>query len=400
MNPNRTAQRIHSTDDARRYMHRRLPTFLAQRYEGGSAKGLTLHANEAAFDRVWLLSRSARGVNDVDLRTTLLGTDLSMPVLLAPTGGLRAGHWDGDCSAARAAGSAGIAMTVSSSTGTPLEDITRAATGPVFYQLHYLFGRDKSESMIERAKNAGCAGLMLTVDSQSVIEREWGRRRAYSPASASAPALLRALPQVIGKPRWLSEFLIHRNGLSVAMASTDDGRPLATFDLMKAVHHSTPVWADIAWIRERWKGPLVIKGLVTVADARLAVEHGADGIVVSNHGGNTIDCRPATLSVLPRIVNAVGGQCEVLMDGGVRRGSDVVKAVALGARAVLIGRAYVFGLMAAGQPGVSRSLEIIEHGLRATMASIGCASVADLDRSYVDYPAGWNRNQQLSTEDT
>jgi isopentenyl diphosphate isomerase/L-lactate dehydrogenase-like FMN-dependent dehydrogenase len=391
MNERRVAQRIHSTDDARYYMHRRLPKFLAQRYEGGSAKGLTLRANEAAFDEVWLLSRSARGLSSVDLTTTLLGTDLSMPVVLAPTGGLQAGHWDGECAAARAAGAAGTALVVSSSTGTPLEEIARAAIGPVFYQLHYMFGRDRSESMIERAKNAGCAGLLLTVDSQSVIEREWGpRNRAYSPASPRTLPLLRALPQVIGKPQWLREFLVHRNGLTVPMAATDDGSPLSVFDLMKAVHHATPVWADIAWIRERWKGPLVIKGLVTVDDARLAVDHGADGIVVSNHGGNTIDGRPATLSVLPRIVDAVGDQCEVLMDGGVRRGSDVVKAVALGARAVLIGRAYVFALMAAGQPGVSRSLEVMRHGLRATMASLGCASVRDLDRSYVDYPGGWH----------
>ncbi len=390
MNSRRVAQRIHSTDDARYYMHRRLPKFLAQRYEGGSAKGLTLRANEAAFDDVWLLSRSARGVSKVDLKTTLLGTDLSMPVMLAPTGGLHAGHWDGECSAARAAGAAGTACVVSSSTGTPLEEIARAATGPVFYQLHYMFGRDNSESMLERAKNAGCAGLMLTVDSQSAIEREWGpRQRAYAPASLDALALLRALPQVIWKPQWLWEFLVHRNGLTVPMARTDDGSPLSVFSLMKAVHHSTPVWEDIAWIRERWKGALVIKGLVTVEDARLAVGHGADGIVVSNHGGNTIDGRPPTLSVLPRIADAVGDQCEVLMDGGVRRGSDVVKAVALGARAVLIGRAYVFGLMAAGQPGVSRSLEIIERGLRATMASLGCASVRDLGRSYVDYPRSW-----------
>jgi isopentenyl diphosphate isomerase/L-lactate dehydrogenase-like FMN-dependent dehydrogenase len=388
----RVAGRIHSTEDARYYMHKRLPTFLAQRYEGGSGKAQTLAANQAAFDDVWLLTRSARSLGEVSLATTVLGADLSMPVLLAPTGGLHAGHWDGECAAARAAGAAGTAFSVSSSTGTAVEKIAAEATGPLFYQLHYMFGRDNSESMIERAKASGCGALLVTVDSQSVIEREWGtRHKAYSPASLRLPALARATPQVIGKVRWLREFLRHRNGLTVAMAQTDDGRPLSVFDMMPAIHQSTPSWDDIGWIRERWSGPLAVKGLVTVEDARLAVDHGADAIVVSNHGGNTIDGRPATLSVLPRIVDAVGDQCEVLMDGGIRRGSDVVKALALGARAVLVGRAYVFALMAAGQPGVARILELFEHDLRATLKSMGCAGVGELDRSYVRFPQEWVR---------
>src|SRR5262249_4181687 len=154
------------------------------------------------------------------------------------------------------------------------------------YQLHYMYGRDRSESMIERAKASGCSALLVTVDSQSVIEREWGPGvKAYSPASLHKRALLRATPQVLGKPRWLREFVQHRNGLTVAMAKTDDGVPLSVFKMMPAIHQSTPAWEDIAWIRERWSGPLAIKGLVTVEDARLAVEHGADAVVVSNHGG-------------------------------------------------------------------------------------------------------------------
>lgn len=388
MSEQRVAARIHSTEDARYYMHKRLPKFLAQRYEGGSGKAQTLTANQTAFDDVWLLSRSARSRHEVSLTTTVLGADVSMPVLLAPTGGLHAGHWDGECAAARAAGAAGTAFSVSSSTGTAVEKIAAEATGPVFYQLHYMFGRDNSESMIERAKAAGCSALLVTVDSQSVIEREW-RRKAYSPGSLSLPALARATPQVIHKTRWLREFLRHRNGLTTAMAKTEDGRPLSVFDMMPAVHQSTPAWDDISWIRERWSGPLAIKGLVTVEDARLAVDHGADAVVVSNHGGNTIDGRPATLSVLPRIVDAVGEHCEVLMDGGIRRGSDVVKALALGARAVLLGRAYVFALMAAGQPGVHRILELFEHDIAASLKSMGCADVHELDRSYVRFPPEW-----------
>jgi isopentenyl diphosphate isomerase/L-lactate dehydrogenase-like FMN-dependent dehydrogenase len=390
VNETTVAGRIHSTADARHYMHRRLPRFLAQRYEGGAGKGQTLAANEAAFDDVWLLSRSGRSLGEVSLRTTVLGADLSMPVLLAPTGGLRAGHWDGERAAARAAGAAGTAFSVSSSTGTPVEEVAAATSGPVFYQLHYMYGRDNSESMIERAKASGCSALLVTIDSQSVIEREWGARvKAYSPASTSASALLRATPQVVRRPRWLREFVQHRNGLTTAMARTDDGLPLSVFKMMPAIHQSTPVWEDIAWIRERWSGPLAVKGMVTVEDARLAVEHGADAVVVSNHGGNTIDGRPATLSVLPRIVDAVGDRCEVLMDGGVRRGSDVVKALSLGARAVLLGRAYVFALMAAGEPGVRRCLELFEHDIRATLMSMGCADVGDLSRSAVRFPADW-----------
>lgn len=213
------------------------------------------------------------------------------------------------------------------------------------------------------------------------------------PSSLAISELMKASPQITRRPGWLMAFARRPGGLDLAMAPPLNGQPVTIFNMLDAIYQRTPVWADIGWIKELWGGPLAIKGVVTVDDARRAVDAGADAVIVSNHGGNGLDGRPATLTVLPQIAKAIGDRTEVLMDGGIRRGADVVKAICLGARAVLIGRAYVYGLMAAGGPGVERVLEIMHAGMDNTMAFLGCESLPDLGPSFVTYPAQWQPGQ-------
>ena len=373
-------------------MHRRVPRFAANRIEGGSAKGVTLRANVDDFDAVTFNAHVARPTPPPELRTTAVGTEISMPVMLAPVGGLRSAYWDADRAAARAAGAAGTGFCISSSTGTPLEETAAAASGPLFYQLHYFMGRENSEPILERAAAARCKGILLTVDSRARFGgREWlPRDKPRAPRGRRLSAYLRS-PQALARPAWLTEFLLHANALNsdVPMAPLVNGKPLQSVDLMKAVDHSPPVWSDIPWIRERWKGPLIIKGIITVEDAREAVDLGADAIVVSNHGAMVLDGTQSTISALPKIAEAVGGECEVWFDGGLRRGNDVVKALALGARVVLIGRAYAYGLLAAGEPGVTRCLQLLRQQLAATLLNIGCTSVHELSRDNINFPGSW-----------
>jgi isopentenyl diphosphate isomerase/L-lactate dehydrogenase-like FMN-dependent dehydrogenase len=246
--------------------------------------------------------------------------------------------------------------------------------------------------LIERASNAGCKALVITVDSQAQGGRERSyRERAFAPSSLAMSELVRLVPQVATKPRWLLDFIARsrgERGLTVPMARSG-GAPLPIFEMQDELYRETPTWEDIPWLRERWHGKLVIKGILTPSDARRAASEGADAIVVSNHGGNGLDGRPATLRMLRPVVDAVANDVEVWMDGGVRRGSDIVKALALGATAVLIGRAYVYGLMAGGEAGVSRIIDILRSGVDETLALLGCPSVRDLDRSYVELPDAW-----------
>ena len=393
MSEQRRAAKFANIEDARQAMHRRLPRFAANRIEGGSAKGVTLRANVDDFDEITFNVRVGRPTPAPELSTTAVGTEISMPVMFAPVGGLRSGYWDADRAAARAAGAAGTGMVVSASTGTPIEETAAAATGPLFYQVHYFNGRDNAEPVLERAAASGCKAILLTVDSRGRFGgREWGPgEQVYTPRDSSARSLLRALPQTLVRPGWLTDYLRHGGGqnLALGMAPLVDGKPLRSFNFMKAVDAGHPMWTDIPWIRERWNGPLIIKGIMTAEDAREAVDRGADGIVgVSNHGGMVLDGTPSTISALPRIADAVGDECEVWFDGGLRRGNDVVKALALGARVVLIGRAYAYGLLV-GRPGAARCLQILRQQIAATLLNIGCTSVHDLGRENVNFPTSW-----------
>jgi isopentenyl diphosphate isomerase/L-lactate dehydrogenase-like FMN-dependent dehydrogenase len=375
--------RILSVEDAEYWARRRLPRSLAQAIEVGEPER-AFGRNLAAFDELALQPRAAVFHAQRDLRTTVLGHEISMPVIIAPAGNARIFHPDGEPGIARAAGAAGTIHCVSTFTGYPIEDITAAATGPVFFQLYFVGGRANAERNLDRAQRAGCRSLILTMDSAArPLAKHGAWERAFLPATIDARSTLRFLPQVLTRLRWLRGFV--RDGMTIetAMVPGADGRPLKMADAANLLPTVIPEWKDLVWIRERWRGPLVVKGLLSAEDARRAVELGADAIVVSNHGGHMLPSTPATMRVLPEIVEAVGDQVEVLLDSGVRRGEDVVKAVSLGARAVLIGRGYLWAHAAAGEAGVRRILEVFRAGIDSALALLGCPSVAALDHSYI-----------------
>ena len=392
----RVATRIQSVDDAQYFAERRVPTGIFQMFEAGSGSNVTMRENRRAFEEVLFRPRAAVSHRERDLRTTVLGHEISMPAIVSSVGFLSIGHPDGEAGVARAAGTAGTIQFLSGVTNTPVEDVIAAASGPVFYQLYYIGGREASAPIIERAKEAGAAGLVIIADTATTArprERPYPKR-ASVPAAVTPREAFRFAPQMLAKPRWGVEFLrgARRTGSLeplMAMGLHPDGTPMKFFEAVGKIYEETPAWEDIPWIRERWDGPLVIKGILTVQDARRAVDVGADAIVISNHGGNVLDGSVPTLPVLPEIVEAVGDQIEVLMDSGVRRGVDVVKAIALGAKAVLLGRAYVYALLAAGEPGVHHMLELFRQQIDEALAFLGVKSIHDLDPSYLELPPSW-----------
>ena len=377
-------------DDFRPLARRRLPRPVFDYLDGGADGELTLRENCRVFDDVTFRPRHAVAVGDCDLRTRVLGLDLSFPALLAPVGYSRLMHPDGEAGAARAAGAAGTAYILSTISGHRVEDVKAASSGPVLYQLYLMGGREASEAIIERARAAGCAALVVTIDTPVAGLRERDFRNGMKELmSGNLLEKIPFLPQMIARPGWIVSFL-RDGGLSKLPNVVIPGKgPMELVDVSKALASSTVTWEDLKWIRNLWRGPLVIKGVLTGEDARRAVDEGAAAIVVSNHGGRQLDGVSASLRVLPEVVAAVNGQVEVLMDGGVRRGSDIVKAICLGARAVLCGRAYAYGLSAAGYAGVVRALEILRADVERTLRLLGCSSIAALDRSYVDVPKSW-----------
>jgi isopentenyl diphosphate isomerase/L-lactate dehydrogenase-like FMN-dependent dehydrogenase len=388
------ASRIQSVDDARQFAEHRVPKGIFQMFEAGSGSNATMEENAQAFRDVMLRPRAARFSTERDLSTTVLGHELSMPAYVSSVGFLNIGHRDGDAGVARAAGAAGTMQFVSGVTNTPIEEIMAAASGPVFYQLYYIGGRDASAPIIDRVKAAGVSGLVLTVDTATIARpRDMPyRERRSVPTGLNLREAIRFAPQALTRPAWLYDYL--RDGLhepELAMGLRADGTPMNMFEGIEKIYQQTPTWEDLAWIRERFDGPIVIKGLLTVEDARRAVDEGVDAIVVSNHGGNVLDGSVATLPVLGEIAEAVGDDIEVLFDSGVRRGTDVVKALALGAKAVGLGRAYVYPLLAAGEPGVRHILDLFRQQIDEAMAFLGVESIHDLDPSYLELPAHWDR---------
>jgi len=386
------ATRIQSVADAHYFARQRVPEGIFQMFEAGSGSNVTMRENVRAFEDVLFRPRTAVFHPSRDLRTTVLGHEISMPAIVSSVGFLKIGHPDGEAGVARAAGAAGTIQFVSGVTNTPIEEIMAAATGPVFYQLYYIGGRDASAPIIERVKTAGVSGLVLIADTPTIArprDRLYPERRSV-PAGVTLRDAIGFAPQALPKPRWLLDFL--RAGIpepQVAMGLRPDGTPMGLFEGIEKIYQQTPAWEDVPWIRERWDGPLVIKGILTVEDARRAVEEGADAIVVSNHGGNVLDGDVATLPVLAQIVDAVGSDIEVLIDSGVRRGTDVLKAVALGAKAVLLGRAYVYALLAAGEPGVQTMLELFRQQIDEALAFLGVESIGELDPSFLELPPSW-----------
>ena len=370
--------------DLRTLARRRLPRVVFDYVDGGAEDEITLRENRRAFEEIAFRPRQAVAIPHCDLRTRVLGCDLSLPALLAPVGYSRVIHASGEVAAASAAGKAGTGYILSTISGYPLEEVKAAAVGPVFYQLYVMGGREVAEGALERARNAGYAGLFVTMDTAVAGMRERDFRNGMK--ELLGPNLIdkiRFSPQVLARPGWLASFL-RDGGVRPLPNVVVPGRgPMPLIDVGAALAQSTIAWEDLRWIRNAWRGPIIIKGVLTGEDARRAVDEGAAAIVVSNHGGRQLDGVQATLRALPEIVGAVNGRVEVLMDGGIRRGADIVKALCLGARAVLCGRAYAYGLGAAGEAGVARALEILKADLERTLRLLGCPSIAALDRSYI-----------------
>jgi L-lactate dehydrogenase (cytochrome) len=299
-------------------------------------------------------------------------------------------HPGGEVAAARAAGAAGTAYVLSTISGHRLEDVKAASSGHVFYQLYLLGGRGAAETAIERARAAGFSALFVTIDTcvSGMRERDF-RNGVKQLISGGLLEKIPFLSQVLTRPGWLLSFLVDGGVPPLPNVVVPGEGPMPLVDVSAALESSTVTWEDLHWIRDLWRGPVVVKGVLTGDDARRAIDEGASAVVVSNHGGRQLDCVPASLRVLPEIVAAVDGRIEVLMDGGIRRGSDIVKALCLGARAVLCGRAYAYGLAAAGEAGVSRALEILRADLERTLKLLGCPSVAALDRTYLNIPSSW-----------
>jgi L-lactate dehydrogenase (cytochrome) len=370
---------------------RRVPKSVFDYLDGGAEGEVTLRENCRVFEDITFRPRHAVVEPSCDLRTRVLGFDLSVPFLLAPVGYSRLMDPGGEVSAARAAGNAGTGYILSTISGHKLEDVKAASSGPVFYQLYLMGGRAAAEGSIERARLAGFSALVVTIDTpvSGIRERDF-RNGMKELVSGSIFEKIPFLPQILSRPRWLINFLLDGGLPSLPNVVVPGKGPLPLIDVAAALAESGVTWNDLHWIREVWHGPIIVKGVLTADDARIAIDHGAAAISVSNHGGRQLDCVPSALRVLPEVVKAVNGQIEVLMDGGIRRGTDIVKALCLGARAVLCGRAYAYGLAAAGEAGVVRALEILRVDLDRTLRLLGCPSVTALDRSYVNVPKWWD----------
>ena len=378
-------------EDFRPMARQRLPKSVFDYLDGGAEGEVTLRENCRVFEDVTFRPRHAVALADCSLCTSVLGFNLSLPFLLAPVGYSRLMHPSGEVAAARAAGKAGTAYILSTISGHKLEDVRRASSGPVFYQLYLMGGRGAAEASIERARLAGFNALVVTIDTPvaGIRERDY-RNGMRELVSGGVLEKIPYLPQLLARPGWLASYLLDGGLPGLPNVIIPGKGPMPLIDVSAALAESAVTWADLRWIKEAWKGPIVIKGVLTAEDALRSIDEGAAAISVSNHGGRQLDGVPASLRALPEVVGAVKDQIEVWMDGGIRRGADVAKAICMGARAVLCGRAYAYGLAAAGEAGVDRAIEILRTDLERTLRLLGCPSVAALDRSYVNVPKSWD----------
>ncbi len=376
--------------DLRRLAERRLPRVAFDYIDGGADAEITLRENSRVFEDVMFRPRCAVATSACALQTTVLGTTIDLPFLLAPVGSCRLFYPKGEVEAAKAAGAAGTVYIQSTLSGSRLEDVKAGTRGPCWYQVYLVGGRDVATAAIERARAAGFTALVVTIDTPVAGFRERDPRNGTKELIARQFwSMLPFVPQILTRPRWLAAFVADGGLMNFPNIVLPGEGPMGYADVGAALERSMVCWQDLRWIRELWRGPIIIKGVHTGEDARRAVDEGADAIVVSNHGGRQLDGVAPTLRVLPEVIAAVDGRIDVMLDSGIRRGSDIVKALCIGARAVLIGRAFAYGLAAGGEAGVARAIEILRMDVIRTLKLLGCASVGDLDRSYVDVPAHW-----------
>jgi heme/flavin dehydrogenase (mycofactocin system) len=376
--------------EAQRRAKKRLPRSVYAALLAGSEKGVTYDDNMTAFSQLGLAPHVAGLSGERDLATSVMGQPISMPVIISPTG-VQAVHPDGEVAVARAAAARGTVMSLSSFASKPVEEVV-AANPQTFFQMYWTGSKDSMIERMERARAAGAVGLIATLDWSFSNGRDWGSPSI--PDKIDLRTMLRFAPDVLPHPKWLVAFA--KSGKLPDLTTPNlaaPGQQAPTFfgAYYEWMQTPLPTWDDVAWMREQWNAPFMLKGVGRIDDAKRAVQAGVAAISVSNHGGNNLDSTPASIRLLPGIADAVGDQIEVLLDGGVRRGSDVAKAVALGARAVLIGRAYLWGLAANGQAGVENVLDILRGGLDSAVLGLGHSSIADLSPADLFVPDGFGR---------
>jgi heme/flavin dehydrogenase (mycofactocin system) len=376
--------------EAQRRAERKLPPSVHLALRAGSEKGVTVQDNLDAFTQLGFAPHVADLAAERDMATTVMGQSISLPVLISPTG-VQAVHPDGEVAVARAAATRGTALGLSSFGSKPVEEVV-AANPQTFFQIYWCGTREQMLGRIDRAKSAGCVGLIVTLDWSFSHGRDWGSPTI--PEAIDLKTMVKFAPEMARHPRYLAMWA---KAGTLPDLSVPNLRPLGEpapgfFEAYgEWMQTPPPTWDDLAWLRSQWDGPFMVKGIMRVDDAKRAVDIGATTISVSNHGGNNLDTTPASIRALRPVVEAVGDSIEIVLDGGIRRGSDVVKAVALGARAVMIGRAYLWGLAANGQAGVENVLDIMRGGIDSALRGLGRASVAELDPTDVLVPDGFTR---------
>lgn len=375
---------------AQQRARKRLPEPVYGALVAGSERGQTVADNQFAFSQLGLAPHVAGHHAERSMATTVMGQDISMPVVISPTG-VQAVHPDGEVAVARAAAERGTVMGLSNFASKSVEEVVEANPN-TFFQMYWTGDRDTMIQRMDRARAAGSKGLIATLDWSFSMGRDWGSPEI--PEKVDLATMVRMAPKVVTKPRWLYEF--GRTGAIPDLTAPNLAPPGETkgptffgayYEWMTT---PPPSWDDVAWMAKEWGGPFMLKGVCRVDDARRAVDLGATALSVSNHGGNNLDGTPASIRVLKPIVDAVGDQIEVVLDGGVRRGSDVVKAVALGARAVMIGRAYLWGLAANGQAGVENVLDVLRSGIDSALLGMGVASIHELTPDHLVVPDGFH----------
>jgi len=375
---------------AQRRAKKRLPASVYGALVAGSERGLTIADNVAAFDELGFAPHVAGLSSERDLSTSVMGQPIAFPVMISPTG-VQAVHPDGEVAVARAAAARGTVMGLSSFASKSVE-VVIAANPQTLFQMYWAGNRDQLIQRMERARAAGVVGIILTLDWSFSNGRDWGSPAI--PEKIDLKAMIQHAPEALIRPRWLLDFAKTRKIPDLTVPNmAAPGQPAPTFWGVYGEWMQTPLpsWGDVAWLAEQWGGPFMLKGVTRVDDAKRAVDAGLTAISVSNHGGNNLDGTPATIRALPAVVDAVGDQIEIVLDGGIRRGSDVVKAVALGARAVMIGRAYLWGLAANGQAGVENVLDILRGGIDSALLGLGHSSVKDLSPDDLLIPDGFTR---------
>jgi heme/flavin dehydrogenase (mycofactocin system) len=389
-----TREWFETVAEARRRARRRLPRSVYLALVAGSEKGITLRDNVAAFSELrFAPARIADLPATRSMATTVLGQEISLPVIASPAG-VQAVHPEGEVAVARGTVEAGTAMGLSSFASMPVEDVV-AANPKTFFQIYWCGDRDAIAARAGRARRAGAKALIVTLDWSFANGRDWGSPPI--PEKMNLRALLRHAPETLTRPRYALDWLRHGGPPDLTVPNMAlPGQAAPTFFGAYGEWMATPPpsWKDVAWLREQWDGPFLVKGVMRPDDARRAVDIGATAISVSNHGGNDLDGVPASIRALPAIADAVGGQAEILLDGGIRRGGDVVKALALGAKAVMIGRAYLWGLAAGGSAGVKNVFDVLRGSIDSTLLALGRPSIGDLVPGDVIVPDGFTRGLQ------